>query len=339
MMRVVARAKRIIEKIEELQRKFYKKEEIRTVLDMSWKILTFSFISFFLGILFFPRVEAGMIRVPSATPSTLPTMWIDTRSERIPFRKISTKRLENTPAEAYAMIYKGSSIVVYEDSVHGVFVQKISLWSGARIVPFFDFDHFDTDTGEPLFSKFSPKEKLTTLPTPPLSLINGQFFDPRKKFTPLSFGFKWRWTILTAGADNQKEFKNIFLYKNGKGARIVPYSWEELRDNDDDLALVNLSLSEPHEADDIIGRTYICIIPPNWGEYSDTLFTFSFSAATESGAENIVRSWRCQDQWTSKLDSSGSAVYGLHDHIYYGSARNGSPDYRKLPQIIGFYEE
>jgi hypothetical protein len=223
--------------------------------------------------------------------------------------------------------------------VNHVFVQKIHLWSGAKLSAFFDFHSFDPMTGEPLYSKFSPWEKISKLSDPPLSFINGQFFDPRRKNTPLSFAFKYRDTILTAGADNRDEQKNIFSYSSASGARIAPYTWTALQSETSDFALVNLSMQEAHESDAYIGRTYLCVLAPRWDGYSDTIMTFVFQAATEWYATSVVWSWGCRDEYVSKLDASGSAVYGFRDVLSYGFARKWSPDYRKLPQIIGFYED
>jgi hypothetical protein len=49
---------------------------------------------------------------------------------------------------------------------------------------------YDGSTGEPLFAKKKLSEAITSLGKSPFSLINGQFFDPRRESTPLSFGVK-----------------------------------------------------------------------------------------------------------------------------------------------------
>lgn len=282
-------------------------------------------------------VSAWLQRVPSLTPSIVPNTiqtWTGNTTKKIK----KAQKIENTPAPEYAMIYKWKSIDIYEDAKNHVFVQKIQLWSGAKLSAFFDFHSFDSMTGEPLYSKFSPREKISKLSDPPLSFINGQFFDPRRKNTPLSFAFKYRDTILTAGADNRDEQKNIFSYSSASGARIIPYTWSALQSETSNFALVNLSIHEAHESDAYIGRTYLCILAPRWDGYSDTIMTFVFQAATEWYATSVVRSWGCRDEYVSKLDASGSAVYGFRDVVSYGFARKWSPDYRKIPQIIGFYE-
>lgn len=295
-------------------------------------------IFFFILISVIPYgVFAWLQSIPSLTPSSIPNTietWTGNTIKKI--KKV--QKIENTPAPEYSMIYKWKSIDIYEDSVNHIFVQKIQLWSGAKLSAFFDFHSFDTVTGEPLYSKFSPREKISKLSNPPLSFINGQFFDPKRKNTPLSFAFKYKNTILTAGADNRSEIKNIFSYSSASGARIVPYSWSALQSEVSDFALVNLSMTEAHESDAYIWRTYICILSPRWDGWSDTIMTFVFQAATEWYATSVIRSWGCRDEHVSKLDASGSAVYGFRDIFSYGFARKWVPDYRKLPQIIGFYE-
>lgn len=216
--------------------------------------------------------------------------------------------MENTPAAEWQMIRKGKSIDVYSDGSGQIFVQKIIIGNTTKVSSIFDFNHYDEDSGEPLYTKFSPSDRIKKLQNPPVSFINGQFFDPKRKYTPFSFGFKLKDTILTAGSDNQNEIKNIFSFSSS-GARVIPYTWENLRDEHADFALVNLSMSQPHESDFVMGRTYICTITPDANGYSKTLLTFTFLAATESHAADILHSWGCQDQYTSKLDSSGSSVF------------------------------
>lgn len=277
---------------------------------------------------------ASLLPVPQLTPQSAPVVH-QIRDKK--WRNLTQKKIENTPAAEWQMIRKGKSIDVYSDGSGQIFIQKIVIGSTTRITSIFDFDHYDEDSGEPLYTKFSPWDKIKKLQNPPLSFINGQFFDPRRKYTPFSFGFKLNDTILTAGSDNQKEEKNIFSISSS-GARVIPYSWENLRDEHADFALVNLSMNQPHESNFAMGRTYICTISPDANGYSKTLFTFTFLAATESYAADILHSWGCQDRYTSKLDSSGSSIFWFEKNIYYGYAHKGSPDYRKIPQIIAFYE-
>lgn len=284
-------------------------------------------------------VWAGFIPIPQATPSTTPRMIVTTDDAR--WKKntwMQQERLNNTPWAQYSMIKKWESIEVFEDRIHQIFIQKIALASGATIETFFDFDHYDPITGEPLYAKFSVNEKIHMLEQPPFSFINGQFFDPRKIYTPFSFGFKYHDIILTAWADNQREYKNIFSYSSGSGARIIPYNWEAFRDEKTDFAIVSLSMSEPHESNWIMWRTYICIVHPDAFGYSQDLFTFTFLAASEWYASDILHSWGCDDAHTSKLDSSGSSVFGIEGTVYHGFSRKWFPDYRKIPQIVGFYE-
>lgn len=282
-------------------------------------------------------VYADFLLVPWSTPSHVPHT-IEKPRHSSKSQKIQKEKIQNTPAPTYEMIYRWSAIEAYQDRENGIFVQKISIASGARIEPFFEFHSYDTMTGEPLYRKFSPRDILSSLEHPPTSFINGQFFDPKRKNTPLSFAFKYKNTLLTAWADNRDEEKNIFSYQKWRGATILPYSWETLRDIESDFAIVNLSMTEPHEEDAYIGRTYMCL-PSVWADgYSQVVFTLNFLHATEAYARDILHSWWCQDMYTSKLDSSGSSVFGIRQDLWYGYARRWSPDHRKLPQIIGFYE-
>jgi hypothetical protein len=81
----------------------------------------------------------------------------------------------------------GRSIEVYENSIDKIYVQRINISSGLIITPFFEFHSYDESTGEPLYTQFKVKEKINTLSEKPFSFINGQFFNPKRQNTPLSF--------------------------------------------------------------------------------------------------------------------------------------------------------
>lgn len=272
--------------------------------------------------------------VPGWVPSLVPKV------ENIKEKKAQKKwkPLQNTPALEWQMIRKGKSIEVFHNGTGMVFVQKINLNSGATIGSLFRFHAFDALTGEPLYERFSPQTELKNYSHPPFSYINGQFFDPSRRHTPFSFGFKLRNTILTAWADNRSEKKTIFSYSQ-RWARIIQYSWEALEAEQADFALVNLTLDDSHEDDWYMGRTYICLVRPDASGYSHQVMTFSFLRATERYAENIMSSWWCERQNISKLDSSGSSVFWMGQEHFAGYSHRGKPDNRRIPQIITFYDE
>ncbi len=300
------------------------------------KWITYLFLIGFLGLSHSP-VFASLLPVPGATPSLTPKVIVIKDKKILQVKK--GKKIVNTPAIEWKMIKKWKAIEVFENSESQVFVQKIDLSSGATIATVFEFNSYDASSGEPLYTRFSPRDEIKSLSKRPSTYINGQFFDPKRTYTPFSFGFKLQNTVLTAGADNRGEAKNIFSYSNGL-ARIIPYSWEAFRAEKADFALVNLSVAN-NQADDnkYMGRTYICIVQPDALGYSKTLMTFSFLQATDAYAQEIVSSWWCEPKYTSKLDSSGSSVFGIGNTHYAGYSPRGKPDYRKIPQIITFYDE
>jgi hypothetical protein len=289
--------------------------------------------------------HAILFPVPTPTPWLTPSVEVrrDIRPRIQKFQRVQKERKIETSESAiqkptYTQIYTGSSLEIYEDTVNHVSIQKIYLSSGARLETFSDFDSYDSLTGEPLYTKFSPLEKWKGLRDPPFTIINGQFFDPRRIHTPFSFWFSKNWVVLTAWADNRNEEKNIFSYSSGSGASILPYTWENFRNEKSDFSLVNLSMDEPHHPDELIGRTYLCTLDPDTEWYSRTLIILSFQSATETSAAEIIRSWWCRDEYVSKLDASGSAIFGYSGTISYGYSRKWTPDKRKIPQIIGVYE-
>lgn len=190
-----------------------------------------------------------------------------------------------------------------------IFLERISLGSGARLQSFSDFVAYDPESGEPLYQKWNPKTKIDSLHEQPFSYINGQFFDPAKKYTPLSFGLKVQNTVLTAGSDNRDEAKNILAF-SGNTVRILPYSWENLKNTPADFAIVNLTLDESHYPNASVGRTYLCTEKPDASGISHTILAFVFLHATEEEANTMLAKYNCTKSNTSKLDSSGSSLIG-----------------------------
>ncbi len=218
-----------------------------------------------------------------------------------------------------------------------IYIERISLASGATIHSFSDFVEYDSASGEPLYRKSNPKTKIDSLPNRPFSYINGQFFDPARKYTPLSFGLKIQNTVLTAGADNRDEAKNILAF-SGNSARILPYSWGNLKSTPADFAIVSLTLDESHYPNASVGRTYLCTEKPDASGMSHTILAFVFLHATEGEANLILAKYGCTRSNTAKLDSSGSSLIGYGDTIERGYSHKGAPDNRKIPHIIGFYD-
>ena len=282
-------------------------------------------------------VFANLVPVPQPTPSLKPS-FVEQKTKKI-FQKKSIF-LQNTPSEIYAMTYKWKAIEIFQNTGATIFVQKISFSDWGKLGNFFDFFGYDESSGEPLYARFSASQKIKNLPKLPTSFINGQFFDPKKINTPLSFGLKVGDTILTSGADNGTKQKNILSYSESQGVRIIPYTWEWFRDEKSDFALVNLAPTQVDNTNSEVryGRTYMCTL--GWGSegWSKTLLVFTLISHTEAEANTILASWWCQKDTTSMMDSGWSSLIGLWNQIHYGFTRKWTPDMRKLPHIIGFYE-
>lgn len=214
-----------------------------------------------------------------------------------------------------------------------LWVQEIDLAGWARLESILDIRGYDEVTGEPLFAKKKLSEVTDSLKTKPFSIINWQFFDPRRENTPLSFGIKENGIVRTAWADNRDESKNILII-SASGARIVPYSWENLRDAEGYFAMVNFSLSESHHREEQIGRTYICLKNPDRDNRSSTILIFTALAMSEIDIEKEFPRWWCTSSTVAKLDSSGSTRLWVDGEYIYGKSHKWDPDYRKIPHYI-----
>ena len=111
----------------------------------------------------------------------------------------------------YHTILSGHSITLTNYDTVDLWVQSVDLSAGAHIQSVLDLRGYDEVSGEPLFAKKKLSEVATSLKSKPFSIINGQFFDPRRANTPLSFGVKEDGIVRTAGADNRSESKNILI--------------------------------------------------------------------------------------------------------------------------------
>lgn len=285
----------------------------------------------------------------SATAQTLrPPSLIDTLEfnenafkNRMNLReKIALKRLEEQKANlplTYTPILTGSAIIAYKYDTVDIWVQEVDLAKGARIDSIINQYGYDNDLAEPLFAKRSLKDQVNSLVSTPFSVINGQFFNPGREATTLSFGLKTQGNVMTAGADNGTKRKNIFSIA-GTTASVLPYSWENLNNESASFALVNLTTATPHYSNESLGRTYICIANPDINNSSSKFLIWTAVAANELTIESEMYRWGCTASSVAKLDSSGSTRLYLGGKYYYGNAHKGVPDYRTTPHAIVIYD-
>lgn len=238
---------------------------------------------------------------------------------------------------SYHTIKKGASITISRYDTIDLWVQDIQLDTWWRLDSILTLGWYDESSGEPLFEKKKLSEIKNALPNQPFSILNGQFFDPKKSNTPLSFWLKVNGIVRTAWADNRNEPKNILILEKNK-ARIIPYSWENLRDAPGYFAMVNLSLEKPHYRDENIGRTYMCLRNPNSNNESSNLLIFTAVSMTEPIIEKELIRWGCTLPLSTKLDSSGSTRLWVNGEYIYGNSHNGTPDYRWIPHSIVVYD-
>lgn len=304
----------------------------------------FHFFRFFIPILillyFFPiRAQAEIL----APPKLGQVMKENEKLQRIQrvqsrFKKTSLIAPALIPDPlSYQTILAGKSVTLTKYNTIDLWVQEVNLNKWWRIESELTLGGYDEVNGEPLFEKKKLTEVLSSLPKKPFSIINGQFFDPKKTITPLSFGVKVDGVVRTAGSDNRNEPKNILILEEGR-ARIVPYSWENLRDAPGYMAIVNLSLAKSHYKNENIGRTYICLKNPNSSNESSDLLIFTAVAIDEPTIENELIRWGCTRESSSKLDSSGSTRLLINGEYIYGNSHGGNPDYRKIPHSLAIYD-
>ncbi len=237
----------------------------------------------------------------------------------------------------YTVVATGSAITLYKHNSSEVYIEKIDLSKWAHLESIWQATEWDSVTWEPLFPKMSVQDVLSSISQTPFSLINGQFFDPTKNPTPLSFGLKINWEIKTAGADNGTTKKNIISIGD-TSAQILPYSWENLRDATGKLVLVSFSTEQYHYHQEEIGRTYICLANPDNRNTSSTLIVLVAQSMNEVFAENELIRFGCTTQSITKLDSSGSSRLWYNGGSIYGNAHHGDPDGRRIPNMIGIFD-
>ena len=261
--------------------------------------------------------------------------------QKIQARKLRTLKIEPIilleEKLSYHTVKSTEAITLNRYDTIDMLVQEINLLKWGYFQSILNLWWYDELTGEPLFQKNKLSEIVQTLDKKPFSLINGQFFDPNKKITPLSFGLKMDGVVRTAWADNRDESKNILVI-NKWWAQILPYSWDNLRDAEWYLAMVNLSLTKPKFSNESIWRTYICLKNPDSLNKSPYVLVFIAKAITEVIIEKELLRWWCTRNSSSKMDSSGSTQLWVDGEFIYGNSHKWNPDYRWIPHTIAIYE-
>lgn len=286
----------------------------------------------------FPILTFSSWLVPPKLTEVIKT---NEKLQKIQARKLRVLKMEPIvlleETLSYRTVKSTEAIKLNRYDTIDMLVQEINLSKWGYFQSLLNLWWYDELTGEPLFQKNKLTEIVQTLDKKPFSLINGQFFDPSKKITPLSFGLKMDGVVRTAWADNRDESKNILVI-NKWWAQILPYSWDNLRDAEWYLAMVNLSLNKPKFSSENIGRTYICLKNPDTSNKSSEVLIFTAKAITESVIEKELLRWWCTRNSSSKLDSSGSTQLWVDGEFVYGNSHKWNPDYRWIPHTIAIYE-
>lgn len=273
-----------------------------------------------------------------------PSLWVVMKENEKKMRlleiKKKTKKVVRSWSDAltYKTTYVWKAITLTSYDNVSLWVQEVRLHEWAHIESLLTLGGYDAISGEPLFEKKKTSEIISWLSKKPFSLINGQFFDPRRQMSPLSFWVKVDGVVRTAGADNRDEPKNILVLENSV-ASIIPYSWEALRDAPWYFAMVSFTLDKSHHRDESIWRTYICLKTPTATNTSNTILIFTALAMSETTLEWELPRWGCTRSGTTKLDASGSTRLWVADEYIYGKSHKWDPDYRRIPHYIAVWDK
>lgn len=222
-------------------------------------------------------------------------------------------------------------VTLYNHRRENAYIQSIDL-SRVRFWSTYSYA-WEEWTGEPTYQrrKLIEHAKWARL-LRPISIINGQFFDPSKAASPLSFSLRENGITVTRGADNRGERKNI-LSIGESWATIVPYTEDTWNQWVDSFAIVNLDPTNPRSDDTPLGRTFLCI-PRSEGRVAQRLIILIAESYTKPQSLRELWYWWCDPSRTSMLDSSGSSQFWMRGITLYGFAHAGKPDYRTLPHAI-----
>lgn len=259
--------------------------------------------------------------------------------QRENIKKKAPRTLSGTTIKSltYQTLIAGNAVRLSRYNEVELWVQEIDLSKGARLESLLTQSGYDSSTGEPLFEKKRISDVLSWLNSKPFSLINWQFFDPRREYTPLSFGVK-EWSIVrTAWADIRNQEKNILII-GSTGARLDPYSWDNLSNADGYFAMVNFTIDERHHSASAIGRTYICLQNMNTDNESSTLLIFTALTMSETDIEKEFPRWWCTRNGVAKLDASGSTRLWTGGEYIFGKSHKWDPDYRRIPHYLAVWD-
>ena len=300
--------------------------------------------TFLLILVIFFSLFATSVSASELTPLAPPSLTNVMKDNEKKAKLLARKKKNTTTVTGsimidltYKTIYTGKAVSLSRYDNVDLWVQEVRLGEWARMESLLALGGYEESSGEPLFQKKKLSEVVSWFSKSPFSVINGQFFDPRREITPLSFGVKMDGIVRTAGADNRNESKNILVVEDNQ-ARIIPYSWEALRDAPGYLAMVNLTLDKSHHRDESIGRTYICLKTPSPDNTSNTLLIFTALAMSETTLERELPRWGCTRSGTTKLDASGSTRLWTQGEYIFGKSHKWDPDYRKIPQYIAVWD-
>ena len=222
-----------------------------------------------------------------------------------------------------------TNVLIYKKTKVSAYMQIVDVKGGARIE--FSSPKIVWDTkGIPTFTRYPLLTHWNNLSSP-VSIVNGQFFDPNKSpATTLSFAVKSNGSILTLGQD-----KNSFDPKfppqqleitRGSGAFVQ--TWNEYRIKEVSKAqniIVGLHPNDSTKGPSTSrGRTAFCT-NGKW------VFIGTYVAETQSNVVKDLQTWGCAKENVVIFDGGGSTQLKTNSFEISG-------DKRLLPQVVAVYD-
>lgn len=221
-----------------------------------------------------------------------------------------------------------TNVRIYKKTNLSAYMQVVDIKSGARIEFSTPKVIWDKKRGIPTATKYPLLTHWNYLSSP-VSIVNGQFFDPNKDPTTLSFAVKSNGSILTLGQDknsyDSKYSPQQMEITSGAGAYVQ--QWSEYRIQYESKApniIVGLHPNDSTKGPSTAkGRTALCT-NGKW------IFIGTYVAETQSNVVKDLQTWGCAKESVVVFDGGGSTQLKT-------SAFEITGDRRLLPQVVAVY--
>jgi hypothetical protein len=223
-----------------------------------------------------------------------------------------------TPAPGFTRIASGTGVAVYQKTYSNGppdYVTVIDLRSGT-------LRNFTGSVSGPNYSSNIERRSLRSFwdfavsqnrsDYKAIAAINGTFFSQQSDPTPIAFGLKADWWIMSYGygVTNEPGTKYTLAFDSSFGSSsIQPYNSGTF-----DAGIPNVIggydpwFNKDGRMNSFIPRTYVGVRDDNGDGHSETVMFFNSAEASQSWAINILQSFGCG----SKMMLDGEAAQGLY---------------------------